>query len=170
MHSRMSVVLWRLAKLLIALAVAPYVANGQVASELGVRPGAPLRVYPREGPVCESFFVSATPLALRMRDTCGTSDSAVPWDGLARVDALVPRGPSAGRIVGGALIGGASTLLLIIGTGLVTNEVADCQWDQGNCPVLGVVAAAPVLIGIGTGVGAIIGYRSRPRRWITVWP
>lgn len=162
-----------LAACLLALAGPPLVAHAQLTPDVDLRAGTPLMVYRRDEPLREALFESAGASVLRVRDGCAAcaGATAIPWTELARVDALLPGRRSPGRLLVGGLAGATGTLVLLVGAGLLTEAVSPCHWDRafGSCPALGIVVAAPVLIGVGTGLGAILADRGRPKRWVTVW-
>jgi hypothetical protein len=164
---------WRVATCVLALASAPVAASAQLTPDVDLHPGTPLMIYRRDEPLREAVFESAGPTVLRVRDRCAAcaGATAIPWTDLARVDALVAGRPSVGRIVVGGLAGATGTIVLLIGAALATSAVVPCHWDTpyGSCPALGLVVAAPVLIGVGTGVGMIVAHRRRPKRWVRVW-
>ena len=164
---------WRLAIHVLALASAPLSASAQLTPDVDLRPGTPLMVYSRDEPRRQSVFESADSTVLRVRGGCATcaGATAIPWTDLTRVDAFIPGRPSAGRVLVGGLAGATGTFVLLVGAALAMEAVAPCHWDTpyGSCPALGIVVAAPVLIGVGTGIGVMIGYRRRPKRWVNVW-
>ena len=162
-------VLRGLATIALAVAVASDEAKCQSIAGAGVRQGAPLLVYVRNGPPRESSFAYESPAALHVREACEscTEVIAIPWNEVLRVDARVASPPSVRRIVTGGLVGAFGSVVAI-GAVLAAGG-SRCDWDHGSCPALGFARMAPFIVVGGTGLGMAVGSQKREWRWAQVW-
>ena len=146
----------------------PAAATSQIAADALVGVGTPLRLIPVRGPNQVASFESQTAEGLVVRTRCDDGCeriSTTAWRDLRRVDARVRVPGSMKRAVIGGLIGGVATSLAVYAAA----TSLPCDWDHGSCTGLGVVIAAPFLVGAGTALGMTVGWTGSRHRWESVW-
>jgi hypothetical protein len=151
------------AMLLLAL---PASAKSQIAADALVAVGTPLRLTPVRGPRQVARFDSQSDAGLVIRTRCDTGCeriSTMAWRELRQIDARVRVPGSVQRAAVGGAVGGVGTYLAL----LVVAVASPCR--EASCNDIAVGAAAPLLIGAGTVLGATIGWTSSRSRWESVW-
>src|SRR5687767_14146945 len=140
--------------------------QSQMAAAALVTVGTPLRVTPVRGPQQLGRFESQTAAELRLRVPCDSGCERLvrtAWTDLRRVEAR-RRGPGSPiRVAAGALIGYATTYLVLRGVASMT------PCTELPCRSLFVEEQAPKLLLAGTLIGTAVGRTSTPHRWEPVW-
>jgi hypothetical protein len=155
---------WRFAAGMLLVTAPCSPAGGQSANDLQLAAGQHVRIATHDGGTFAGYVRATTDIGIRLRVSSFTADSVVtiPRSEIDHAFVAVPQDFSARNAVIGGVVGLAAGAL----TGLALNKRGPCRYP-GECWH---IDFAPLLSGLGFGVGMIAGSLERPDAWVPVKP